>query len=41
MNVYIYIYIFKCCIFIANLQKWAYEAAGFNQYGMKYLCILI
>lgn len=27
----------KCCIFIANLQKWAYEAAGFNQYGMKYM----
>lgn len=38
MNIYIYI---KYCIFIANLQKWAYEAAGFNQYGIKYLYVLI
>lgn len=26
--------------FIANIQKWAYNASGFNKYGMKYSCII-
>ena len=25
--------------FVASLRKWGFDAAGWNQYGMKYLYI--